>query len=157
MKAYSVDFRKKIVETYESEKISQAKLAKRFNVAKSFVQKLLKQWRETGNLEPRRSSGGQKLKLSSSQIICVGDWVSEKNDITLKEIKKRLEEQEKVKVMENRLDQLKDWQRELAFLQEDIRKDRWNKNLKEKKNLRDREEEEDRKRQKKIWKMMNKF
>ena len=98
MKAYSVDFRKKIVETYESEKISKAKLAKRFNVAKSFVQKLLKQWRETGNLEPRRSSGGQKLKLSSSQIICVGDWVSEKNDITLKEIKKRLEEQEKVKV-----------------------------------------------------------
>ena len=95
MRAYSVDFRKKIVETYESEKISQAKLAQRFNVAKSFVQKILKQWRETGNLEPRRSSGGQKLKLSSSQIICVGDWVNEKNDITLKEIKKDLKNKKK--------------------------------------------------------------
>ena len=35
--------------------------------------------------------------------------------------------------MENRLNQLKEWQKELAFLQEEIRKDRWNKNLKEKK------------------------
>jgi transposase len=40
MRAYSLDFRHKIVQTYENENISQEKLAKRFNVAKSFVQKL---------------------------------------------------------------------------------------------------------------------
>jgi transposase len=98
MKAYSVDFRQKIVDTYFNEKISIAKLAKRFCVAKSFVQKIIKQWRETGDLNPRIPSGGQKLKLSQSQLIIVGDWVNEKNDITLEKIQQRLEEEEKVKV-----------------------------------------------------------
>lgn len=98
MKAYSVDFRQKIVDTYFNEKISIAKLAKRFCVAKSFVQKIIKQWRETGNLNPLSPSGGQELKLSQSQIIMVGDWVNEKNDITLEKIKKRLEEEENIKV-----------------------------------------------------------
>jgi transposase len=54
MRAYSLDFRHKIVQTYENENISQEKLAKCFNVAKSFVQKLLKQWRETGDLYSER-------------------------------------------------------------------------------------------------------
>ena len=98
MRAYSLDFRQKIVETYQAEKISIAKVAKRFNVAKSFVQKILKQFRETGDLNPKRPPGRQKLKLSSLQIILIGDWVHQKNDITLKEIQKRLEDQEQVKV-----------------------------------------------------------
>jgi len=54
MRAYSLDFRHKIVQTYENENISQEKLAKCLNVAKSFVQKLLKQWRETGDLYSER-------------------------------------------------------------------------------------------------------
>ena len=98
MKAYQVEFRQKIVDTYFNEKISIAKLAKRFGVAKSFVQKIIKQWRETGNLSPCKPSGGKKLKLSQSQIIMVGDWVNEKNDITLEKIKQRLEEEENTKI-----------------------------------------------------------
>jgi transposase len=70
----------------------------RFWVAKSFVQKIIRQWRETGDLNPRIPSGGQKLKLSQSQLIILGDWVNEKNDITLEKIQQRLEEEEKVKV-----------------------------------------------------------
>ena len=49
MKAYSVEFRKKIIEVYQEEKISQAKLAMRFRVALSFVEKIIKQWGETGD------------------------------------------------------------------------------------------------------------
>ena len=66
--------------------------------AKSFIQKLIKQWRETGDLNPKKSLGGKRLKLSPAQIILVGDWVEKKNDITLKEIKKRLEEKEGISV-----------------------------------------------------------
>ena len=98
MKAYSLDFRQKVIQVYEEEKLSIAKLAQRFKVAKSFVQKLIKQWRETGDLNPKKPPGGKRLKLSPAQIILVGDWVEEKNDITLKEIKKRLEEQEGISV-----------------------------------------------------------
>ncbi|AKE65973.1 transposase [Microcystis aeruginosa NIES-2549] len=52
MKPYSLDLRQKIIETYEENNLSQRELAKRFRVALSFIQKLIKQWRETGNLNP---------------------------------------------------------------------------------------------------------
>ena len=42
--------------------------------------------------------GGHSLKLSSAHLILIGDWVQDKNDITLKEIQSRLEGQEKIKV-----------------------------------------------------------
>ncbi len=42
MRPYSVDFRQKIIDVWEKERISIRELAKRFNVAKSFIQKLLK-------------------------------------------------------------------------------------------------------------------
>jgi len=45
MKPYSIDidFRKKIIEVRDKEGTSIRKLAQRFRVAKSFIQKLLKQ------------------------------------------------------------------------------------------------------------------
>ncbi len=55
MKPYSIALRQKIIETYENEVISQRQLAKRFRVAFSFVIKILKQYRETG--DPGKSSG----------------------------------------------------------------------------------------------------
>ena len=44
MQPYSIDFRQKIVEVSEQEKISIRNLAQRFRVSKSFIQKLLKQY-----------------------------------------------------------------------------------------------------------------
>ena len=44
MKPYSIEFRQKILEVHEKENISIRSLAQRFCVAKSFVQKLLKQY-----------------------------------------------------------------------------------------------------------------
>ncbi|MGC1246926.1 MAG: IS630 family transposase, partial [Spirulinaceae cyanobacterium] len=60
MKPYSWDFRQKIIEVHEKENISIRKLAERFCVAKSFVQKLLKQYRETGDISPKQSGGNPK-------------------------------------------------------------------------------------------------
>ena len=45
MKAYSLDLRQKIIDVYNKEEISQRQLAQRFNVALSFVFKLLRQYR----------------------------------------------------------------------------------------------------------------
>ena len=69
MKAYSIDLRQKIIETYEMEKISQRQLAGRFRVALSFITKLLKQYRETGDIAPKPNRGGVKLKLNREQLI----------------------------------------------------------------------------------------
>jgi transcriptional regulator with XRE-family HTH domain len=44
MQPYSIDLRKKIIKVRQQENISIRKLAERFNVAKSFAQKLLKRF-----------------------------------------------------------------------------------------------------------------
>ena len=65
MKAYSIDLRQKIIDVYETEEISQRQLATRFNVALSFVVKLLRQYRTTGQIAPKAFNGGVKLKAFS--------------------------------------------------------------------------------------------
>ncbi|AIE74001.1 MULTISPECIES: hypothetical protein [unclassified Synechocystis] len=59
MKAYQVEFRQKIVDTYFNEGISIVKVAKRFSGAKSFVQNIIKQWRESGDLSHHKPSWRQ--------------------------------------------------------------------------------------------------
>ncbi len=54
MQPYSIDLRQKIIEVYEEEKLSIRKIAERFLVAKSFVQKLVKQFQKTGDIKPKR-------------------------------------------------------------------------------------------------------
>lgn len=54
MKSYSLDLRQKIIEVRQKEKLSIRKLAERFKVAKSFVQKILKQFQETGDVRAKK-------------------------------------------------------------------------------------------------------
>jgi transposase len=68
MKAYSLDLRQKIIDTYNSEKISQRQLAKQFRVALSFVEKLLKRYRETGEIGAKAHGGGRTPKLSKRAV-----------------------------------------------------------------------------------------
>jgi transposase len=98
MKAYSIDLRRKIMETYEQESISQRKLAERFRVAPSFIYKLLKQYRDRGTLEPKSHGGGQSLKLTPEEIIVLEELVEQKNDATLEELRAQLYEQTQVRV-----------------------------------------------------------
>jgi transposase len=85
MKAYSVDFRQKILDAYYSVPISQSQLAERFSVARSFVQKLIKQYRLTGNITPKHG-GGSQLKLSPEQLALLAELIEDNNDATLEEL-----------------------------------------------------------------------
>lgn len=98
MQPYSVDFRTKIIEVYEQEEISIRNLAQRFKVAKSFVQKLIKQYRETGKLSPKKSGGSPPRKLNSEQLIVLIEIIESNNDATLEELCELLEERTEVKV-----------------------------------------------------------
>jgi transposase len=86
MQAYSLDFRQKIVDTYFEEDTSQRKVAQRFGVALSFVEKLFKQLRETGDLAPKPHGGGPKPKLNAEQLSLVITLVEADNDATLEEL-----------------------------------------------------------------------
>ena len=92
MKPYSIDFRQKIIEVYQQEGISIRKLAQRFKVAKSFIQKLLKQYKETGDLSPKTQGGIPPTKLQSEELIALIEIIESNNDATLEELCDLLQE-----------------------------------------------------------------
>lgn len=91
MKAYSLDFRQKIVETYEGGGISQRQLAERFCVSVFFVKKLFRQQRRIGTIAPLSRSGWQKSMVTDQMREIVARLHSEKNDLTLSEVAAQIE------------------------------------------------------------------
>ncbi len=87
MKAYSIDLRQKIVEAYERGNISQRQLAQQFNVALSFIEKLLKQYRETGSVAPKLRTQQTPTKLNQEQLDLLKQLVEANNDATLDELR----------------------------------------------------------------------
>ncbi|BAZ03448.1 helix-turn-helix domain-containing protein [Calothrix sp. NIES-3974] len=63
MKPYSIDLREKIVSAYEKGDTSIRGVAVQFGIAKSYVQKLIRQKRLEGHLEPKKQGGAMKGKL----------------------------------------------------------------------------------------------
>lgn len=97
MKAYSLDFRQKLVDTYQNELVSQRQLAKRFGVALSVVSRLLKQYYETGQLAPKQRPGRPKT-LKAELVQVVQELVTAQPDITLGELCQALNAREGVLV-----------------------------------------------------------
>lgn len=106
MKAYSVDLRQKIVDAYNQGNISQRQLAKQFNVALSFVQKLLKQYRETGNIAPKVRTKQTPIKLTPEQLNILRDLVIKNNDATLDELRIWLAEETGVLIGHSTVDRM---------------------------------------------------
>ena len=78
MRPYSLDFRQRIIDIYESESISQRSLAKRFGVALSFIQKLLKQYQEIGSIAPKVRTQQTPTKLNDEQLAVLKRLVEQK-------------------------------------------------------------------------------
>ena len=98
MKPYPVEFRAKIIEVWQKDQLSIRKLAKQFQVSKSFIQKFIKQYKETGELRPLPQGGSCPSQINNEQMV---DWVviiDENNDATLEELCELLNEKRKVKV-----------------------------------------------------------
>jgi transposase len=98
MQPYSLDLRQRIVDTYAEGNTSQRQLAQRFRVAPSFVQKILKQYRETGSLEPKQRLKQTPTKLNSAQIDILKNLVKANNDATLAELCELLEQETNIRV-----------------------------------------------------------
>jgi len=106
MKAYSLDLRQKIVDTYVEGNISQRQLAKQFRVALSFVEKLLKQHRETGNIAPKKRMNQTPTKLNDEQLQVLEHLVEENNDATLEELRDLLEQKTGVRIGRSTVDRM---------------------------------------------------
>lgn len=106
MKAYSLDLRQKIIDAYFEDKISQRQIAKRFQVALSFVEKLLKQYREIGSIVPKVRIKQTPTKLSQEQLKVLSSIVSDNNDATLDELRILLEQKTGVLIGRSTLDRM---------------------------------------------------
>ena len=106
MKAYSLDLRQKIVDAYAEGNISQRQLAKQFRVALSFIEKLLKQHRETGNIAPKVRTEQTPTKLNEKQLTILEQIVKANNDATLDELRYQLEQKTGVLIGRSTVDRM---------------------------------------------------
>jgi transposase len=65
-KSYSDDLRRRILEAYEQEEVSQRQLAQRFRVSLGYVEKIRGQQLRTGNKERIPHHPGRKAKLTEA-------------------------------------------------------------------------------------------
>lgn len=87
---YPIELRDKVLSAYDRGVGGSVKLAKLFDVSRSWICKLLKQRRETGSIAPKEYRHGPKPKLSDSQRDRLILLAGEKPDMTLKELRHRL-------------------------------------------------------------------
>ena len=85
MKAYPLDLREKIVTAHLDRHISIRKVCEIFSVSKSLVQKLVRQQRLDGNLEPKQPGKPQFSHLTNSQEE-LRELVAKHQDATLVEL-----------------------------------------------------------------------
>lgn len=90
-KPISVDLRERIVAAYEAKEGTREEVAKRFKVSLGLVKKLLAQKERTGDLRPRYRYCGRKAKLEPEHGERLKQLVAKEPDLTLVEIKERLE------------------------------------------------------------------
>ncbi len=86
MKAYSLDLRRKIVESYDRGDKTQSDVAKSFGVSLSFVEKLLRRRRISGDIAPLPHGGGIKPLLDEDALELLKTLVNGHPDATLAEV-----------------------------------------------------------------------
>lgn len=106
MKAYSLDLRQKIVDAYATGNVSQRQLAQQFQVALSFIQKLLNQQRETGSIAPKKRTRQTPPKLTPEQLTVLAQLVEDTNDATLDELRYQLEQKTGVLIGRSTVDRM---------------------------------------------------
>lgn len=86
MKPYSDDLRLRIIETIQANEISQAAIAERFSVGKSFVEKLWHRFRTTGSYSAKTEYvRGPKRALQDDEAV-LRELVGQQPDATLEEL-----------------------------------------------------------------------
>lgn len=102
MKAYSLDLRQRIVEAYKNQEESVRSCAQRFKVSRSYVQKLLLQHQQKGDIAPLPHGGGSPAKLAIQSDL-VRELLAQKNDATLFELCEEIKQRTGISVSQSTL------------------------------------------------------
>jgi transposase len=85
---YSVDLRKKIIESYEADNISQADLAQRFKISESSVKRYLALDRSESDLTPKTEGKGRPRSIDESGDALLKEIIEANPTITLADLSK---------------------------------------------------------------------
>jgi transposase len=83
---YSVDFRRKIVDACERGDATQLEVAQFVGVSISFVEKLLRIYRITGDVVVPRNVRGPQAAIDAQASERLRQWIEEQPDATLAEL-----------------------------------------------------------------------
>ena len=92
MRAYSLDLRQKVVAAVERGDSTIEEVAAAFGVGQTFVKKILRQRRETGDLRPRPHGGGQTPRLCDKHLKLLRREVERSPDKTAAALRDHLAE-----------------------------------------------------------------
>jgi transposase len=83
MKAYSLDLRQKIVETYEAGGTTQRELAEQFHISLNFIFTLLRRSRHDETLEPKKRGAVMKPLLTPQILQFLDQEIKQECDLSL--------------------------------------------------------------------------
>ena len=92
-RAYSDDLRRRILQAYQQEEGSEARLAQRFRVSLSYVKKIRRQLRRTGQMERAPHHPGRKPKFTEPVRQQLRSWLEQQPDLTLAELREQVHRQ----------------------------------------------------------------
>ena len=87
MKTYPLELRRRVIKAVDNKIGTKKEIAETFSVSTSWIRKLLQRRRETGSLEPSPCTQGRKPAFGSANLEQLNNFVREKPDSTLEEIK----------------------------------------------------------------------
>lgn len=98
MKAYSLDLRQKIVETYEVGGVTQRELAEQFRVSLNFIVTLLRRWRNAETLLPKKRGAVMKPLLTPAIMNFLDEQLQNECDLSLVQLVERVEQKYALRV-----------------------------------------------------------
>jgi transposase len=87
MKAYSMDLRKRVMAAYDSGRYTLKDVAERFEVTARWIQQLRQRREREGTIAPHPQNQGRKPAFRGKQLEELNEFVKQKPDATLEEIK----------------------------------------------------------------------
>lgn len=86
MKTYSLDLRQRVLAAWDSGEMTQAQVARQFQVSRPWLVRLLQRRRETGSVEALPHGGGWTPKFSGAKLAELQAAVQADPDATLQEL-----------------------------------------------------------------------
>ena len=83
MRTYSLDLREKVVAAVERGDATIEEVAATFGVGQTFVKKMLRQWRSTGDLAPLAALRAEVARHPDKSVVALRDYIERRAKVSV--------------------------------------------------------------------------